>query len=174
MQEQKRPHTRIQQQISTSVNRYNVLQTLIEPLPKAPIPKYEQFRLMKRRIPRKKKQKIVIIGDRHAKGRAAEIKHKFGETFEVIGYVQPGSKLEEITYMARKEIDELTKKDMVVVWGGANNIAKNESEKDLEYLSNFVKQRMNTNIILVGAPQRHDLLTESCVNEEVVKYNRVA
>ena len=74
--------------------------------------------------------------------------------------------------MARKETDELTKKDMVVVWGGANNIAKNESGKGLAYLSNFVKWRMNTNVILVGVPQRHDVLTESCVNEEVVKYNR--
>ena len=37
----KKPDTRIQQPIPTSVNRYNVLQTLNEPLPKAPIPKYE-------------------------------------------------------------------------------------------------------------------------------------
>ena len=75
MQEQKKPHTRIQQLIPASVNRYNVLQTLIEPLPKAPIPKYsEQFRPMKRRIPHKKKQKIVIIGDSHVKGCAAKIK----------------------------------------------------------------------------------------------------
>lgn len=34
------------------------------------------------------------------------------------------TRLEEITNIARKEIDELTKKDMVVIWGGANNIAK--------------------------------------------------
>ena len=47
-----------------------------------------------------------------------------------------------------------------------------ESEKGIECLSNLVKQRMNTHTILVGAPQRHDLLTESCVNEEVVKCNR--
>jgi hypothetical protein len=38
--------------------------------------------------------------------------------------VKPGSRLEEITNLARKEIDELTKKDMVVIWGGANDIAK--------------------------------------------------
>ena len=65
---------------------------------------------MKRGVPRRKKQKIFIIGDSHAKGCAAEIKYKFDETFEVTGYVQPGSKLEEITNMARKESDELTKK----------------------------------------------------------------
>ena len=31
--------------------------------------------------------------------------------------------------MARKENDELTKKDMVVVWGGAKNIAKTSQKR---------------------------------------------
>ena len=48
---------------------------------------------------------------------------------------------------------------MVVIWGGANKIAKNESEKGLVYVSNFVKQRKHTNVITVSAPMRHDLST---------------
>jgi hypothetical protein len=58
------------------------------------------------------------------------------------------------------------------VWGGANNIAKNESEKGLIHLSNFVKQKKNTNIVIVNAPKRHDLSTTSCVNCKVITYNR--
>jgi hypothetical protein len=61
---------------------------------------------------------------------------------------------------------------MVVVWEGANNIAKNESEKGLVHISNFVKQRKHTSVIIVSAPQRHDLSTTSCVNSEVTTYNR--
>jgi hypothetical protein len=37
----------------------------------------------------------------------------------------------------------------MVVWGGANNIAKNESEKGIALISNFVKQRKHTNILIV-------------------------
>jgi hypothetical protein len=80
--------------------------------------------------------------------------------------------LDEITNIARKEeIEELTKKDMVVVWGGTNNIAKNEPEKGLVHNSNFVKQRKHTNVIQC-APKRHDLSTTSRVNSEVTTYNR--
>jgi len=70
--------------------------------------------------------------------------------------VKPETGLEEITNIARKEIDELTKKDVVVVWEGANNVAKNESENGLIHFSNFVKQRKRTNIIIMSAPKRYD------------------
>jgi hypothetical protein len=80
--------------------------------------------------------------------------------------------LEKITNRARKETDKSTKKDMVVVWGGANNIAKNESEKGLVHISNFVKQRKHTNVIIVSSPKRLDLSTTSCVNSDMTKYNR--
>ena len=66
----------------------------------------------------------------------------------------------------------MTKEDIVVVWGGTNNIAKNESEKGLVHILNFVKQRKHTNIIVVNAPKRHDLPTTFCVNSEVTTYNR--
>jgi len=35
----------------------------------------------------------------------------------VTGYWKPGKGLEEITNIQRKETEELTKKDMVVIWG---------------------------------------------------------
>jgi hypothetical protein len=95
-----------------------------------------------------------------------EIIHNLERTFEVAGYLKPWTGLEDITNIARKETDELTKKDMVVVWGGTNNIAKNESQKDLVHISNFVKQRKHTNVIIVSAPK-----TTSCVNSEVTRYN---
>jgi hypothetical protein len=116
-------------------------------------------------------QKVIIIGDSHAKGCAAKITHILDRTFEVTGYVKPGTGLEEITNIARKETDGFTKKDMAVVWGGANNVAKNEPEKGLVDISNFVKQRKHTNIIKVSAPKRYDLSTTSCVNSEVTTYN---
>jgi hypothetical protein len=62
-------------------------------------------------------------------GCAAEITQAIGNTSEVIGYVKPGSRLENIRNIAKNEIQELTKKDVVVLWGGTNDIARNESTK---------------------------------------------
>jgi hypothetical protein len=99
-------------------------------------------------------------------------KSKPWENVYVTGYVSSGAGLEVITDTARKEIDGLTKEDVVVVLGGTNNIAKNESEKGIVLISNFVKQRKHTNILIVNAPQRYDLAATSCVNNEVTIHNR--
>jgi hypothetical protein len=103
------------------------------------------------------KRKIIIIGDSHAKGCAANIKQSLGKTAVVTGCVSPGSKLDNITSMAKNEINKLTKKDTVVIWGGANDIAKQESGKGLTHLLNFVESCKNTNVIIVDALKRHDL-----------------
>jgi capsular polysaccharide biosynthesis protein len=60
----------------------------------------------------------------------------------------------------------------VIIWGGANDINKNEVNNSLKHLKNFINTRQNTNIIVVTAPHRHDLQESSCVNREVVVFNR--
>jgi len=64
----------------------------------------------------KENKKMIIIGDSHVKGCADEIIHNLERTFEVTGYLKPWMGLEDIINKARKETDELTKKDIVVVW----------------------------------------------------------
>jgi hypothetical protein len=161
--------------IPRSVNQYEVLQNLTEPKTgpdNLGLVNNKRSEVRTKGVPGKRKRKIIKIGHSHAKGCAAEKTYNLGSTLEVTGYVKPGMGLEEITNIARKEIDKMTKTDTVVVWGGANNTAKNESEKGLVHISNFVKQRKHTNVIIVGAPKRHDLSTTSCVNSEVTTYNR--
>jgi hypothetical protein len=53
---------------------------------------------------RPRKKKITIIGDSHARGCAVEVSNYLGKTFEVMGTVMPGSRLENITHLASKEI----------------------------------------------------------------------
>jgi hypothetical protein len=48
------------------------------------------------------------------------------ESFEVTGTVIPGARNEAITHLANKEITNLCKDDVVVVWGGTKDISKNE------------------------------------------------
>jgi hypothetical protein len=47
---------------------------------------------------------------------------------------------------------------IVTIWGGSNDVNRNESIKGLMNLNEFVDQRNNTNIMIVTIPHRHDWL----------------
>jgi hypothetical protein len=116
-------------------------------------------------------QKIIILGDSHARGLAANIKHILGNKSTITGYVSPGAECSTISNPAIIEPSELTKKDKLIIWSGSNDIARNESNKGLACLSTLAQRFENTNIIVVNAPKRHDLLQTSCVNVEVDNFN---
>ena len=80
--------------------------------------------------------------------------------------------MEEITKVAKQEITALTKKDMIIIWGGANDIARNEANKALTHIINCVEARKHTNVLMVSVPTRFDLISTSCVNKELIAYNR--
>ena len=80
--------------------------------------------------------------------------------------------LDAITASAKEEIRQMTKKDVVVIWGGTNDVGKNNAECGQRHLQAFVEQNKQTSIVIMNVPHRHDLRTTSCVNDEVIKYNR--
>ncbi|KAJ4434266.1 hypothetical protein ANN_22818 [Periplaneta americana] len=92
----------------------------------------------------RKKHKILVIGDSHARGCASELRRD----------------------------EENDQKDTVVIWGGSNDIARNNTDNGLRHLQQFVERNDQTNIIVMNALHRHDLPTTSCVNSEVVNFNR--
>jgi hypothetical protein len=120
----------------------------------------------------KKEHKVVVVGDSYARGCAAKLTENLGELFEVTGFVKPGTGLVVITTMETEGISKFTKKDVVVIWGGSHDIAKNATKKDLEHMAKFVKENSHTNIVILEAPQGHDLSTLSCVNNDVKVFNR--
>jgi len=67
----------------------------------------------------------------------------------VIGYVSPNTGLEVITGFAKEDIEQLTQNDIVTVCGGTNNISKNESNKGLRHVTQFVQNKGNTNVIVM-------------------------
>jgi len=67
---------------------------------------------------------------------------------------------------------QLTKKDIVVLWGGSNDIARNNSLEGLKHILELFINANHTNVILLTAPHRHDLITNSCVNKEVEMFNK--
>jgi hypothetical protein len=50
----------------------------------------------KKRASPRRQQKIMILGDSHARGCAAELNHLLKNDFEVFGFVNPGSELKHI------------------------------------------------------------------------------
>jgi len=86
--------------------------------------------------------------------------------------MKPGAQMNEITKTAREELKSLKSDDLVVVWGWANDISRNNTKEALKSLSEFVNENKELNIVLINSPRRHDLLPESSMNQEVTKFNR--
>jgi hypothetical protein len=122
---------------------------------------------------RKFERKIVIIGDSHARNCATELYHRLGKKCDVIGYFKPGAQMKDIVQSGKEEIKKLNRKDVVVVWGGSNDIGKQNTQEALRQLCEFVEKSKDVNVIVMTAPHRHDLMTSSCVNGEVGRFNRL-
>jgi len=121
-------------------------------------------------ISKPRKNKFLSTGDSHAMGCAVNLSSSLNEIFEVMGTVMPVSRLEHITSLARHEISHLDHNDYVVIWGGTNDISRNESHAGL--MRKFALENKHTNIIAVTPPHRHDLPDFSCVNKETKIFNR--
>ena len=70
------------------------------------------------------KQKIVIIGDSHARKSAAELKHNIGLTFTVSSFIKPGAGMGSIVDTIKEDIKTLKKDDVVIIWGGQMILVK--------------------------------------------------
>jgi hypothetical protein len=76
-----------------------------------------------------------------------------------------------LTKTASNEINSLTKKDAVILWGGLNDTGNNHSKAGLRNISHVVKNNSHANIVMKGVLHRFDLLDPSCVNKEVDSFN---
>jgi hypothetical protein len=90
----------------------------------------------------------------------------------ISGFAQPGAGMRTILSSMQADIKKLKRNNIVVVWGGANDIGRNNSRDALTHLCNFIEDNQHVNIIVLTAPHRHDLIASSCVNVEVNNYNR--
>jgi hypothetical protein len=88
---------------------------------------------------------------------------------EVLGIVKPGPSTEEIINTLSKDIGGLTYKDVVVLWIGTWNIAKNESDKGLHQIKHFMENHKQANGMM-SVSHRHDLERKSCVKDEVIRF----
>jgi hypothetical protein len=89
------------------------------------------------------RHRIIIVGDSHMRSCSNEVKQKVGCGFEVLGIVKPGASTEAIINTVTKDIGKFTYKDVVVVWTGTWDVAKNEPKKGLHHIINCEKPRTN-------------------------------
>jgi hypothetical protein len=119
-----------------------------------------------------KQNKIINLGDSHARRCAQEVQHNLGHDFEVHGIVKPGANTEIIVNTSTKITGKLTKNDVVVVWGGTRDVGRNETVKGLHQINNFIENHNQTNVIVMSVPFKYELKPKLCVNDEVKVYNR--
>ena len=119
-----------------------------------------------------KEHKIITISESHAQGCASNVKHNLSDNYRSSGFVRPGANIDTLTSSAMKDIKHLTNNDIIVFWGGTNDVSKNNTQDGLKHITNFVKVNSHTSIILMSVPHRHDLPEWSCVNSEVKAFNR--
>ena len=115
-------------------------------------------------------QKIVIICDRHARNSVAELQHCLGSTVAVCSFVKPGAGMRAIVGAVKDDFMKLKSDD--VIWGGSNDIGNNNSREALKHLCNFLRNNQMVNTLVMTAPPRCDLLPSSCVNNDVIRFNR--
>ena len=78
---------------------------------------------------------MLIIGDSHARNCATLLQDNLSTDYNVTSFVKPGAQMNEITKTAREELKSLKSDDLVVVWGGANDISRNNTKEALKSVS---------------------------------------
>jgi hypothetical protein len=120
----------------------------------------------------KDSHKILLIGDIHIKRCAFELRQILNREYEVLGFSKPGAKTSDILKTAENEIASLSTNDFLILWVGSNDISKNNILDARRSFTKFFNDHMGVNIIFIQAPNRHDLVSTSCINKEVIKFKR--
>ena len=96
----------------------------------------------------KVKHKVILINDSHARNRAHLLQDNRSTDLKVSSFVKPGAHMNEVINTVREELKTLKSDDLVVVWGGANDIRKNNMKEALNSVSKFVNENKELNVVL--------------------------
>ena len=80
--------------------------------------------------------------------------------------------MDTIVNTTRDEIKDLRSEDIVVIWGRANNISRNNIKLAIKHVCHFDEKQKKVNIVTMKLPHRYYLIPSSCVKNEVLKFNR--
>jgi len=91
-----------------------------------------------------RRHKIVLIGDSHIKGLSSELKHILGGDFVILGFAKPNASVGELRDTIKKEVNKLTKDDVLVFWGVTSDVSKNNAAKGLSQEITYLGKNQQT------------------------------
>ena len=97
---------------------------------------------------------MLIISDIHTRLCVTNFKFEIKDNFDVEGLVKLGVAAGILVNTANSDITDLTKNDIVILCGSADDVAKNNSKTAMRHIRNFIKPNNQTNIITVSVPYR--------------------
>lgn len=80
------------------------------------------------------------------------------EQFEVLGYVMPGASFKLVTDSVKNDNGNLTMYDFLIICSGSNYTNINDLRNVLHDVTRFAKSIIQTNVVLVSIPYRHNLI----------------
>ncbi|XP_049798942.1 serine protease snake-like [Schistocerca nitens] len=86
-----------------------------------------------------------------------------------MGFVKPGARFSEVTKPIENSCKNFGPSDYVVIFGGANDVARDQANEIKIALKCVLQQTVHTNVLVINQTQRHDLPSWSCVNQLVIK-----
>jgi len=95
-----------------------------------------------------KRPGVIILGDSHACGYAAELLHCVKQHFKVTGYVKPNAGLTELLNSVKEETSKLTKKKQLLCLVGLMTLRETCMEKNVTSIEKFLDATQHTNVIL--------------------------
>jgi hypothetical protein len=92
--------------------------------------------------------------------------------FDVTGYTKPNCKVTTLLNPVPEYVSNLTDKDILIFFGGSNDVSNNNMEVTLLDIQQFVTKNNYTNIILGEIPNRYDTAESSDLHQKIMTYNR--
>ena len=92
--------------------------------------------------------------------------------FDVTGYTKPNCKVTTLLNPVPEYVSNLTDKDILIFFGGSNDVSNNNMEVTLQDIQQFVTKNNYTNIILGEIPNRYDTAESSDLHQKIMTYNR--
>lgn len=123
-------------------------------------------------VQKQKKRKIIkIYSDSHGRGLAEEINRQ-NASIQAEGFVRPGAPISEVVKdLIPGSAKEDSPKEVVVIMGGANDVARNEGSQAITSLQDTLTHLQHKKVIVINIPNRYDLDSSSCVNDAVKETN---
>lgn len=117
------------------------------------------------------KQKIKLYSASQGRDLAVKMLHKIDDV-EVQGSVKPSACIEDVVRDVPNEGKYLKKNDLVVIYGGGNDVYKNQAADVSKSLKRLLPRLSHTNVVVCNISPRHDLTPNSCVNIEIQETNK--